>query len=140
MRPDPPRGRASRSPTRRSAIWAPIGGNAANGDPGNDMPALMMASRRELRASRAQPGARRVAARDYYLGIYDTAAQPGEILTEIRIPVPPKPHGWAYEKLKRKVGDYATAAAAVVLTVAGGRGRDLRDRADQCRRPAAVCR
>ncbi len=97
-----------------------IGGNAANGDPGNDMPALLMT----LDASyelRGPAGTRRVRARDYYLGIYETAAQPGEILTEIRIPVQPKPHGFAYEKLKRKVGDYATAAAAVILTVSGGR-------------------
>ncbi len=97
-----------------------VGGNAANGDPGNDMPALMMA----LGATYVLTGAsgeRRVAARDYYLGIYDTALQPDEILSEIRFPAPPKPHGWAYEKLKRKVGDYATAATAVVMTVAGGR-------------------
>ena len=47
--------------------------------------------------------------------------QPGEILTAIRVHKPPAGHGWAYEKLKRKVGDYATAAAAVILTVSGGR-------------------
>jgi aerobic carbon-monoxide dehydrogenase medium subunit len=97
-----------------------IGGNAANGDPGNDMPALLMT----LDASyelRGPAGGRRVRAREYYLGIYETAAEPGEILTEIRVPIPPKPHGFAYEKLKRKIGDYATAAAAVLLTVSGGR-------------------
>jgi len=97
-----------------------IGGNVANGDPGNDMPALMMT----LDASyvlRSASGERRIAARDFYLGIYETAAQPGEILAAIRIPAPPKSHGYAYEKLKRKVGDYATAAAAVLLTVAGGK-------------------
>ena len=97
-----------------------IGGNAANGDPGNDMPALLMT----LDASyelRGRAGARSVRAREYYLGIYETAAEPGEVLTGITIPIPPKPHGFAYEKLKRKVGDYATAAAAVILTVANGR-------------------
>ena len=97
-----------------------IGGNAANGDPGNDMPALLMT----LGATyvlRGGAGERRVAARDYYRGVYETAALAGEILTEIRIPTPPKGHGSAYEKLKRKVGDYATAAAAVVLTVSGGK-------------------
>jgi aerobic carbon-monoxide dehydrogenase medium subunit len=97
-----------------------IGGNAANGDPGNDMPALMMA----LDASyvlRGAKGERRVRAREYYRGAYDTAAAPGEILALIRIPAPPPRHGYSYEKLKRKVGDYATAAAAVVLTVENGR-------------------
>jgi aerobic carbon-monoxide dehydrogenase medium subunit len=63
-------------------------------------------------------GERRVAAREFYRGAYDTALAPGEILTSIRIPVPPAGSGAAYEKLKRKVGDYATAAAAVVLTMA----------------------
>jgi len=97
-----------------------IGGNVANGDPGNDMPALMMT----LAATyvlRGPDGERRVAARDYYLGLYETAARPGEVLAAIRIPKPPAGHGFAYEKLKRKVGDYATAAAAVILTVANGR-------------------
>ena len=97
-----------------------IGGNVANGDPGNDMPAVMMA----LDAAyvlKGPAGERRVKARDFYIGIYETVLRPGEILAEIRIPAPPKPHGWAYEKLKRKVGDYAAAAAAVVLTASGGR-------------------
>ena len=97
-----------------------LGGNVANGDPGNDMPALMLA----LDATyvvKGPNGERREAARDFYLGIYETTLQPGEVLVEIRIPAPPRPHGWAYEKLKRKVGDYATAAAAVLMTVSGGR-------------------
>ncbi len=96
-----------------------IGGNVANGDPGNDMPALMMT----LGATyvlRGASGERRVAAREYYLSPYETAAEPGEVLAAVRVPVPPAGHGWAYEKLKRKVGDYATAAAAVILTVSGG--------------------
>jgi aerobic carbon-monoxide dehydrogenase medium subunit len=96
-----------------------IGGNVANGDPGNDMPALMMA----LGATyvlQGLSGERRVAARDYYLSPYETAAEPGEVLAAVRVPAPPAGHGWAYEKLKRKVGDYATAAAAVILTVSGG--------------------
>jgi aerobic carbon-monoxide dehydrogenase medium subunit len=95
-----------------------IGGNVANGDPGNDMPALMMALGASYVLQGAR-GARRVAARDYYLATYETAAEPGEVLAAIRFPVPPRGHGWAYEKLKRKVGDYATAAAAVILTVSG---------------------
>ncbi|ADZ71438.1 FAD binding domain-containing protein [Polymorphum gilvum] len=97
-----------------------IGGNVANGDPGNDMPALMQC----LDASYTlvgPNGERRVAARDFYEAAYFTALAPDEILASIRIPVPPAGHGYAYEKLKRKVGDYATAAAAVVLTVSGGK-------------------
>jgi carbon-monoxide dehydrogenase medium subunit len=97
-----------------------IGGNVANGDPGNDMPALMMCLGATYELS-GKGGERRVAARDFYQGAYFTALEPGEILSMIRIPIPPAGHGYAYEKLKRKVGDYATAAAAVLLTMAGGR-------------------
>ncbi len=97
-----------------------IGGNAANGDPGNDMPAVMMTLGAAYELT-SKAGTRRVAARDFYQGIYTTALQPGEVLTAIRIPAPPAGHGWAYEKLKRKIGDYATAAAAVVITVSGGK-------------------
>jgi carbon-monoxide dehydrogenase medium subunit len=97
-----------------------IGGNAANGDPGNDMPALMQCLGATYELMGPQ-GVRKVAARDYYQGAYFTAIEAGEILTAIRIPVPPAGHGYAYEKLKRKVGDYATAAAAVVLTMSGGK-------------------
>jgi carbon-monoxide dehydrogenase medium subunit len=96
-----------------------LGGNVANGDPGNDMPALMMCLG-AVYVLQGKGGERRVQARDYYQGAYTTAARADEILTAIRISPPPAGHGYAYEKLKRKVGDYATAAAAVVLTVANG--------------------
>ncbi len=97
-----------------------LGGNVANGDPGNDMPALMQCLDASFELD-GPGGARTIPARAFYQGSYVTAAGPGELLTAIRIPVPPAGHGWAYEKLKRKIGDYATAAAAVVLTREGGR-------------------
>ena len=97
-----------------------LGGNVANGDPGNDMPAVMMCLNAVYQVV-GKSGERRIAARDFYQGAYFTALEPGEILSAIRIPVPPAGHGYAYHKLKRKVGDYATAAAAVVLTKSGDR-------------------
>jgi len=97
-----------------------IGGNVANGDPGNDLPALMMTLGASYRLE-GPGGAREVPAADFYQGAYFTALEPGEILTSISVPVPVAGHGYAYEKLKRKVGDYATAAAAVVLTMSGGK-------------------
>jgi carbon-monoxide dehydrogenase medium subunit len=97
-----------------------IGGNVANGDPGNDMPAVMMCLGASYHVM-GQGGERRIAARDFYQGAYFTALETGNVLTAVRIPVPPAGHGYAYEKLKRKIGDYATAAAAVVLTMAGGK-------------------
>jgi carbon-monoxide dehydrogenase medium subunit len=96
-----------------------IGGNIANGDPVNDMPAVMIALNASYHLA-GKRGERRVAARDFYQGTFVTALEPGEMLTAVRVPVPPAGHGYAYEKLKRKVGDYATAAAAVVLTMTGG--------------------
>jgi carbon-monoxide dehydrogenase medium subunit len=84
------------------------------------MPALMMTLEASYRLE-GPSGEREIAASDFYQGAYFTALEPGEILTSISIPVPPAGHGYAYEKLKRKVGDYATAAAAVVLTMAGGK-------------------
>jgi aerobic carbon-monoxide dehydrogenase medium subunit len=97
-----------------------IGGNVANGDPGNDMPALMMTLGASYKLE-GPSGPREIAASDFYQGAYFTALEPGEILTSVALPVPAAGHGYAYEKLKRKVGDYATAAAAVVLTMAGGK-------------------
>lgn len=96
-----------------------VGGNAANGDPGNDLPAVLMAldARYVLEGA---GGRREVAAREYYEGAFATARDDGEILVAIRFAVPPAGHGCAYEKQKRKVGDYATAAAAVILARSGG--------------------
>lgn len=91
-----------------------IGGDISHGDPGNDHPAVMLC----LGASFVLQGptAERVVAADgYFLGMYSTAIGPEEILTEIRIPVPPVGTGYCYAKLKRKTGDFATAAAAVLL-------------------------
>jgi carbon-monoxide dehydrogenase medium subunit len=96
-----------------------LGGNVANGDPGNDMPAVMQCLDAAYVLT-GPAGERQVPARAFYRGAYVTALGAGEILSAIRVPVPAAGHGWAYEKLKRKVGDYATAAAAVVLTLESG--------------------
>jgi aerobic carbon-monoxide dehydrogenase medium subunit len=97
-----------------------LGGNVANGDPGNDMPAVMLCLNATYHVM-GKAGERRIAAREFYQGAYFTALEAGDVLTAVRIPVPAAGHGYAYEKLKRKVGDYATAAAAVVLTMVGGK-------------------
>src|SRR6202040_2536071 len=97
-----------------------LGGNVANGDPGNDMPAVMLCLNATYHVT-GKGGERRVPAREFYQGAYFTALEVGDVLTAVRIPVPVAGHGSAYEKLKRKIGDYATAAAAVVLTMSAGR-------------------
>jgi carbon-monoxide dehydrogenase medium subunit len=102
-----------------------IGGNVANGDPGNDMPAVMLALGADFIA-RGPSGERSIAVRDYYRAAFTTALADNEVLSALRILVPPAGHGWAYEKMKRKVGDYAIAAAAVLLVMDGGACRDAR--------------
>lgn len=95
-----------------------VGGNVANGDPGNDMPGLMQCL--DATFTLVGPGGtREVAARDFYHGLYATERADDEILTRITVPV--AAGGYAYEKQKRKIGDYATAAAAVLLTKSGGK-------------------
>ncbi len=95
-----------------------IGGDIAHGDAGNDHPALMIA----LSASfvvRGASGERVLAADGFFVGPYATQMKADEILTEIRIPTPAAGTGSCYSKLKRKVGDFATAAAAVTLRMKG---------------------
>ena len=95
-----------------------IGGNVANGDPGNDMPGLMQCL--DAVFTLVGPGGTRaVRARDFYRSAYETARHDDEILTRIAFAAPAG--GYAYEKQKRKIGDYATAAAAVILTKQNGR-------------------
>jgi carbon-monoxide dehydrogenase medium subunit len=95
-----------------------LGGDISHGDPANDHPAIMLA----LGASfvlRSPSGERVVPADGFFVGTYDTLLAPGEIMTEIRIPLPAAGTGSCYAKLKRKVGDFATAAAAVTLRMEG---------------------
>ncbi len=100
---------------------ATVGGNLAHGDPANDHPAAMLALRAEVVATGPR-GTRTIPIDELFLGLFTTALDAGEILTEIRIPLPPPRSGGAYEKLERKVGDFATAAAAVQVTLAAGGG------------------
>ncbi|MEM1383658.1 MAG: FAD binding domain-containing protein [Pseudomonadota bacterium] len=92
-----------------------IGGNLANGDPGNDMPGLMQCLDATFTVE-GRDGARNIKARAFYHGAFDTERADSEILTRITIPLLPAGAGYAYEKQKRKIGDYATAAAAVTLS------------------------
>src|SRR5258707_565593 len=97
---------------------ATVGGNLAHGDPANDHPAAMVAFGAQVVATGSK-GERVIPIDEFFVSIFTTALQPDEILTEIRIPIPPAKSGGAYFKLERKVGDFATAAAAVQLTLDG---------------------
>src|SRR5215475_276385 len=92
-----------------------LGGNVANGDPGNDMPAVMLCRGATYHLT-GKGGERRVAAREFYQGAYFTSLEPGEILTAVRIPAPPAGHGYAYEKLKGKVATCSIGLTNVAET------------------------
>ena len=95
---------------------ATVGGNLAHGDPANDHPATMLALNAEVVAT-GPNGKRNIPIKDFFLSIFTTALEPNEILTEIRIPIPPARSGGAYFKLERKVGDFATVGVAAQITV-----------------------
>ena len=97
---------------------ATIAGNLAHGDPANDHPATMLALGARIVAT-GPKGERTIAVEEFFVSLFTTALQPDEIVTEIRVPVPPPRSGGAYFKLERKVGDFATAAVAAQVTLDG---------------------
>jgi carbon-monoxide dehydrogenase medium subunit len=95
-----------------------IGGDIAHGDPGNDHPAIMIA----VGASFVLSGPndeRTVPADGFFLGTYWTQLEADEILKQIQVPANKPGTGYGFSKLKRKTGDFATAAAAVQLQLDG---------------------
>ena len=97
---------------------ATVAGNLAHGDPANDHPATMLSLGAKIVATGAK-GDRVIPVEEFFLSLFTTSLRPDEIVTEIRIPLPLPRSGGAYFKLERKVGDFATAAAATQLTLDG---------------------
>lgn len=96
---------------------ATVGGNLAHADPANDHPAAMLALRATVIAT-GPNGERVIPIDDFFVDIFTTALEPGELLTEIRVPAPAARTGGAYVKFERKFGDYAIAATAAQVTLA----------------------
>ncbi|MBX5456913.1 MAG: xanthine dehydrogenase family protein subunit M, partial [Thermogemmatispora sp.] len=94
-----------------------IGGSISHADPSADMPGAVRALKAEIRV-RGPNGERTVAADDFFLGTFTTALEPGEMVTEIRFPLPPARTGSAYTKLANKASHYAVAGCAAVVTLA----------------------
>jgi aerobic carbon-monoxide dehydrogenase medium subunit len=95
---------------------ATLAGNLAHGDPANDHPATMLSLGAKIAAT-GPNGERAIPIEEFFITLFTTALNPDEIVTEIRIPLPPPRSGGAYFKLERKVGDFATAAVAAQLTL-----------------------
>lgn len=94
--------------------WGTIGGSVAHADPASDWPAVLLAAGATI-VCRSQSGERTIPAREFFLDTFSTAIEPTEVLTEIRIPRRPRGAGGAYEKLERKVGDFATVGVAAIV-------------------------
>jgi carbon-monoxide dehydrogenase medium subunit len=98
-----------------------IGGSLAHADPAAELPAVMLALDARL-TLQSRNGSRTVAARDFFTGLFSTALEPGELLTEIEIPKAQAATGYAFQEISRRHGDYALAgAAAVIRTTERGR-------------------
>ena len=94
--------------------WGTIGGSVAHADPASDWPAALLAGNATI-VCRSQSGDREIPARSFFLDTFQTAIEPTEVLTQIKIVRRPKSSAGAYEKLERKVGDFATAGVAAVV-------------------------
>src|ERR1700733_4798571 len=89
-----------------------IGGSVAHGDAASDLPATLLA----LDASfviRGQDGTRRVPATEFFRSIFETALEPGELLTEIQVPKPASPAAWGFQKFTKRAIDWAIVGVAV---------------------------
>ncbi len=91
-----------------------VGGSLVHADPAGDWGSVMLACDAEF-VARSSDGERTIAADDFFFGPFTTALSGDELLTEIRLPAPGGRSGGAYEKLERKVGDFATVAVAARL-------------------------
>jgi len=96
-----------------------IGGSLAHGDPASDLPAVLLALDGEVDIAGAD-GVRTVAARDFFRGVFETAAGPGEMVTEVRVPKLGADHGWSYLKFRRRAQDWATVGVAAVARRSNG--------------------
>ena len=96
-----------------------IGGSLAHGDPASDLPAVLLALDGEVDIAGAE-GVRTVAARDFFRGVFETAAGPGEMVTEVRVPKLGVDHGWSYLKFRRRAQDWATVGVAAVARRSNG--------------------
>jgi aerobic carbon-monoxide dehydrogenase medium subunit len=94
-------------------LWGTIGGSLCQADPSEDLSAAFAALKATM-VIRSLSGTRTVQARDFHTGPYETVVQPGEILTEITVPIV-RGSGSAYHKVGRRVGDWPVGAAGAAL-------------------------
>jgi carbon-monoxide dehydrogenase medium subunit len=96
-----------------------VGGSLAHADPAGDWGAVMLAAGASV-VLRSPRGERTMPVSEFLIDVFTTALEPDELLTEVRVPTPPPRSSGTYLKLERKVGDFATVAAAVQLEMSNG--------------------
>ena len=101
-----------------------IGGSLANGDAAADLPAVLLATEGTVTV-RGAGGEREIAAQDLFQGYLSTAVQPGEVLTEVRIPALAG-YGYGYEKFNRRSEDWAMVGVCALVKASGGVCEDVR--------------
>jgi len=97
-----------------------VGGSLAHADPSAELPAVMIALDAGVRCLSGS-GSRWVPAREFFVGLFATALEPGELVVEIAIPPAASGTGWAFEEVARRHGDFALAGAAAVVEVGEGK-------------------
>lgn len=102
-----------------------LGGSVALADPASEFPAMMLALGAEMEIA-GLSGTRRVAADDFYLDLYQTAIEPGELLIALHVPAVKPNQLWAFDELARRRGDYAIVGAGVIASLDGEVASDAR--------------
>jgi carbon-monoxide dehydrogenase medium subunit len=102
-----------------------LGGNLAHADPASELPACMLALNATI-IVRGEGGERRIEARDFFTGIYETALSPEELLVAVELPVKPQNSVHFFHEFARRHGDYAITGLAAQAIVDGGALADLR--------------
>src|SRR5688500_8657776 len=95
-----------------------IGGSLAHADPAAELPAVMLALEATIKLQK-HGGTRTVPAAEFFTGLFSTAIEPGEIITEVEVPRAEHRDrtGYAFDEISRRHGDFALAGAAAVVTV-----------------------
>lgn len=92
-----------------------LGGSVALADPASEFPAMMLALGAEMEIA-GPSGTRRVPADDFFIDLYQTALEPGELLVALHVPVVKNNQRWAFDELARRRGDYAIVGAGLIAS------------------------
>jgi len=114
-----------------------IGGSVAHADAAADLPATLLALDATF-VARGESGTRSVPAAEFFTGIFETALEPGELLTEIQVPKPASPAAWSFQKFNKRAIDFAMVGVAVQGTGGPNTGVALVNMGSTPLRAAAV--